>query len=1497
MSNNEINRVPELIPQDIANSSAGFVQFLKKYYEFLNQDGMPSDEVSRALHKRNLDLAIDNYLDVLYLEFGYGYVFNRDANKANILSNLSELYSAKGSLDSIKVLFRIIFGEEVNIRLPKDVILQPSHGNWLSEYSVMGELVQGNPYDMIGKFIEVETQFADTPVQTFDVEVKRVELRDEELQIYQIYTSRYFAGFFAESSVLKYGDVELTLKKSMNETVAGGIEEAGSGFRVGEVYQVKSYDRGNAYNDLIGIPSNLSRKSPSQSKFRRIDVENVDIDVRSDGTLTEVITKETDRGTIKISNIIRGSRKVSRVEYADGTVQETVETIDALPAPNLQVDWDAIAEALTELADLGFDTDSKKIYDVLIADSGDGTSWADANGDSRVSSFDALNFMKHFHGYSISSAIQTKIDNFYAAYETEHSEVLAPTLLTATIVLQLAVNLSEEDITSEFLPDVIDVITEELSTSGYIRGDIDNDGTIDTTDLNFFIQYSDDTQRELMNQVARTWIDTYVVSKLNTDNPSYHDPNVGTIEWNDLTDQEKYEYISLGYLNTYTQGVRNQLHDFLLQEDVDYDGFVRGDITNDGSITMEDVKLLLRRASGVDVASGSIKDLNYSELVGGYQSISIEAVPATNAGGQGAVIEPAINNGVLTNLDIYTPGIGLTSATVTISDRSNNFNSYSTAKVDIRDGRIRDVDMLSIGSNYSENSTIVDVAYSQIDARVYPIISGGVITGFNIVEPGTGYTNLSDIVVTGTGSGLIADVVTKDGVIVDLELVNGGAGYSNDVTVTVNSTTGTGADVDAIIESGVITGFVINDGGDGYNFADDESTNIGNNTVTIIDNVNTPTEEAQVSRVYTTDGLIADFNIYDGGSGYSNRFNCYIDRVTQVPELRPIIQDGVVTSVNVSNGGYGYKEDTTNLVVTAERIPTVLSYELDGSGSFTSIEVVSGEDGYDITSNLIIQDDDGSGLLADVFVTNGKVTSIVIIDGGSGYTDPTLSLDARKEIDISVDVDTDYLTWIDEVIVEPLIGSEYNPILLEGAGKGAEIRIQEVTGNGGITRVKLQTFGYNYPDFFNTFIEPRNQGGTVANLGFKSTVVGVTEPSYVDRKGFLSDIIKVQDNNFYQQFSYVIETGVPIELFNEIVIKSVHPAGMKVFGEQTITDRFDLEASIIEGYAAFQNRLFLDVTDHSDNDDWHLYKESDSTKDTAVTLEDRSTLLADILKPKQDFTDVQSNTDDVWYFEKDLTVEDYHEYSTPISNKETYHMFKESDSTTEENFATHNKETWVMLKSLLDTAITSDDTTIADDDIFAMTKVLSDGNYAISNKETWVLEKPFTDTATSTHNKETWVLGKPLSDTATSTHNKETWTMSKVKYDSGVTSETVGKYVRKPLEDTVEDVSDAVIVAIGLNVYVRDGNDEIIANADHTLVTSENVGKYVRKPLFDVAVAEDDTAIANADDDNIYSINKYRTDLADAQDEGGSLIHNIIYATDYFEDPQDYANQNINYTF
>ena len=1569
MSNNEINRVPELIPQDIANSSADFVQFLKKYYEFLNQDGMPSDEVARALHRRNLDLAIDNYLDVLYLEFGYGYVFNRDANKANILSNLGQIYSGKGSLDSVKVLFRLIFGEEVNIRLPKEVILQPSHGNWLSQYSVMAVVQQGDPYEMIGKFVEVETTFADTPTQTFDVEIKRVELRDEAAGVYELYTSRYFSGFFSDSSIIKYNDTTLTLIKSCSAVLGDGISEAGAGFRVGDVYDVVAYQRGNQYNDLIGIPSSLTRRVRSNSNFRRIDEENVDIDVRTDGTLTEVITRETDRGTIKISNIIRGNDKVVRIEYPDGTVKETTESLVGKPTPNLQVDWDAIAEAMIELNDYGFAQNEKNLYDLLL-DTNPSTSeaYADFNADGSISVSDAIIVLRHAVGLTIDPNVTATL----AEYQTRYGEPIAATASLALFILKVAVGIDPS--VSPLERFISDGLTATLGTeSTRIRGDIDNDGKIDTGDFSAMVAYSDDIQRDAMDQDLRTYIDNQIMFYFNSQ---------GYAAWDALTDQEKYDNLLLGFGVTYQEAERNALHDFLLQEDVDYPGFVRADINNDGTVDLDDVKLLLRRATGIDVASGSIKDINYASLVGGYASADIDVQVPVNSRSEGAAVSTVIENGVVTTLRIASPSIGLTSATVEIIDPARSANApKATATVDIRDGKIRDVDMTAIEANYSDQ-TYAKVNYTQDTAKLFPITSSGVITGFNIVDGGTGYLNTSTLNIKSFGgSGFVGNIVTTNGRITGFEIVNGGLGYTTPEVV-INSVTGSGATAEAVLDgNGTITAINITDPGSNYNFYDSEETNIASNTVTINELSGTPpTEEAQVSRIYTVDGVITDVTIVDGGQDYV-RAVASVNRVTDEPDLRPIVQDGVITDVVVDSEGLGYKEDETTLVVNASRYEPDFVYELDGSGSITSFDIPTKaqRSGWSVTSDITITDPNWTGTPGvdeaqiELLIFDGYIYGIEITDPGAGYTDTVeFVISDRNEVDISIDIDVDHFTWIDEVIVEPLIGSVYNPLLAAGSGEGATVRVQEVDGSGGISRLKFQTFGYNYPDFFTTFIEPKDENGNVATVAFKSTVVGVTEPTYVDRKGFLSDIIKVQDNNFYQQFSYVIETGVNFELFEDIVRKSVHPAGMKVFGEQTITDKFELDSSIDEAYAIFKNYLLLDLTSIYDNKEtYHLYKQSDSTNDQSNAVDSKE--IYHLFKPKEDSVDVQSNTDDVWKFDKDLTVSGYHEYTDVFDIKETYHMFKESDSTKDQSNAVDSKETYVMHKPLQDDAITSDDTTLADDDIYALTKVLSDNNpHPVNIKETyhlfkpkedstsnsdddyWHFDKDRTDTADAEDSKETYVMFKPLQDTAVTSDDttltdddiysinkvlsenyraedskenlhlfksredstsgatdtdywkfdkyrndtvdtadsEQTFETFKPKFDVADTADSEVYKITKPKSDSTT-VSDSQIVAIGLNIY-QIGVDPITATAENTTSNSDTDYWSFTKVLSDTAIATDDTTI---EDDDIYSINKARADLADAQDEGGSIVQNIIYAIDYFDDAQDYANQNFNYTF
>ena len=43
--------------------------------------------------------------------------------------------------------------------------------------------------------------------------------------------------------------------------------------------------------------------------------------------------------------------------------------------------------------------------------------------------------------------------------------------------------------------------------------------------------------------------------------------------------------------------------------------------------------------------------------------------------------------------------------------------------------------------------------------------------------------------------------------------------------------------------------------------------------------------------------------------------------------------------------------------------------------------------------------------------------------------------------------------------------------------------------------------------------------------------------------------MKVQDSNYYQDYSYVVRIGQSINEWRESVRRSVHPAGWNVFGE------------------------------------------------------------------------------------------------------------------------------------------------------------------------------------------------------------------------------------------------------------------------------------------------------------------------------------------------------------
>ena len=93
------------------------------------------------------------------------------------------------------------------------------------------------------------------------------------------------------------------------------------------------------------------------------------------------------------------------------------------------------------------------------------------------------------------------------------------------------------------------------------------------------------------------------------------------------------------------------------------------------------------------------------------------------------------------------------------------------------------------------------------------------------------------------------------------------------------------------------------------------------------------------------------------------------------------------------------------------------------------------------------------------------------------------------------------------------------------------------------------------------------------------TAVWKTNGYWIDSAGFLSSDRKLQDNDYYQDFSYVVKSEVPIEAYREVLKKLVHPVGLKLFAEFSFRSSVDLKVEMPQDYVKLIIAIFsyLDV--------------------------------------------------------------------------------------------------------------------------------------------------------------------------------------------------------------------------------------------------------------------------------------------------------------------------------
>jgi len=136
-----------------------------------------------------------------------------------------------------------------------------------------------------------------------------------------------------------------------------------------------------------------------------------------------------------------------------------------------------------------------------------------------------------------------------------------------------------------------------------------------------------------------------------------------------------------------------------------------------------------------------------------------------------------------------------------------------------------------------------------------------------------------------------------------------------------------------------------------------------------------------------------------------------------------------------------------------------------------------------------------------------------------------------------------------------------NPYTLVGRDNKASIRIDAVDVDGCPTAVSIFDTGFDFErEAFTAIIE--STLGCTATLSFTTGAVNVKTGRFRDSRGMLSNVNRLQDNFYYQNYSYVIRSNVPSNKWLDIVKNTTHPAGTAIFGELTIEQTVDFSEFI-----------------------------------------------------------------------------------------------------------------------------------------------------------------------------------------------------------------------------------------------------------------------------------------------------------------------------------------------
>lgn len=147
----QIEKTPSIkifsnIPDYFKHNNQELTLFIKYYFEWLETNG-PLKGQRRINDYSNINITEDIFMEFLKKEFLQGFVLLNGVDEKVLIKNIKDFYRAKGSENAYRLLFRLLYNEEIEFYYPGEDILRASAGHWIVEKSISIEQLEEIDYE------------------------------------------------------------------------------------------------------------------------------------------------------------------------------------------------------------------------------------------------------------------------------------------------------------------------------------------------------------------------------------------------------------------------------------------------------------------------------------------------------------------------------------------------------------------------------------------------------------------------------------------------------------------------------------------------------------------------------------------------------------------------------------------------------------------------------------------------------------------------------------------------------------------------------------------------------------------------------------------------------------------------------------------------------------------------------------------------------------------------------------------------------------------------------------------------------------------------------------------------------------------------------------------------------------------------------------------------------------------------------------------------------